>query len=158
MTNRQVTNLRKAFANYLSTDIKVSKTKLSKMIQSGGFLGRLFGLLLKQGLLLMKTVLKPLAKIVLITLGLTSAASAAGAGIHEKKGSGSTTLIISNEEMEGIMKIVKSLKDYDLLLKGVSESYVMKLGVMKSMLLGALGANLLGNMLAGKGIVEQEME
>ena len=62
LTNRQVAKLRKAFANYLSTDIKVSKTQLSKMIQSGGFLGRLFGPLLKTGLPLIKNVIKPLAK------------------------------------------------------------------------------------------------
>ena len=48
ITNRQVENLRKAFANYLSTDIKLSKTQLSKMIQLGGFLGRLLGPFLKQ--------------------------------------------------------------------------------------------------------------
>ena len=60
LTNRQVANLRKAFANYLSTDIKLSKTQISKMIQSGGFLGRLLGPLLKTGLPLMKNVIKPL--------------------------------------------------------------------------------------------------
>ena len=54
LTNRQVANLRKTFANYLSTDIKLSKTQLSKMIQSGGFLSRLLGLLLKTGLPLIK--------------------------------------------------------------------------------------------------------
>ena len=59
LTNRQVANLRKAFANYLSTDIKLSKTQISKMIQSGGFLGRLLGPLLKTGLPLMKNVIKP---------------------------------------------------------------------------------------------------
>ena len=84
LTNIQVANLRKAFANYLSTDIKLSKTQLSKMIQSGGFLGRLLGLLLKTGLPLIKNVIKPLAKSVLIPLGLTAAASAADAGIHKK--------------------------------------------------------------------------
>ena len=84
LTNRQVENLRKAFANYLSTDIKLSKTQISKMIQSGGFLGRLLGPLLKTGLPLMKHVIKRLAKNVLIPLGLTAAASAADAGIHEK--------------------------------------------------------------------------
>ena len=84
LTNRQVANLRKAFANYLSTDIKLSKTQLSKMIQSGGFLGRLLGPLLKTGLPLIKNVIKPLAKSVLIPLGLTAAASAADAGIHKK--------------------------------------------------------------------------
>ena len=73
LTNRQVANLRKAFANYLSTDIKLSKTQISKMIQSGGFLGRLLGPLLKTGLPLMKNVIKPLAKSVLFLLGLTAA-------------------------------------------------------------------------------------
>ena len=84
LTNRQVANLRKAFANYLSTDIKLSKTQISKMIQSGGFLGILLGPLLKTGLPLIKNVIKPLAKSVLILLGLTAAASEADAGIHKK--------------------------------------------------------------------------
>ena len=84
LTNRQVSNLRKVFSNHLSADIKLSKTQLSKMIQSGGFLGRLLGPLLKTGLPLIKNVIKPLAKSVLIPLGLTAAASAADAGIHKK--------------------------------------------------------------------------
>ena len=84
LTNRQVSNLRKVFKNYLSTDIKLSKTQLSKMIQSGGLLGRLLGPLLKTGLLLIKNVIKPLAKSVLIPIGLTAAALAADAGIHKK--------------------------------------------------------------------------
>ena len=92
-TNKQVANLCKAFANHLSTDIKLSKTQLSKMIQSGGFLGRLLGPLLKTGLLLIKNVIKPLAKSVLVPLGLTAAASAADAGIHKKiLGSGNRQL------------------------------------------------------------------
>ena len=69
LNNRQVANLRKAFANYLSTDVKLSKTQLSEMIQSGGFLGRLLGPLLKAELPLMKSVIQPLAKSVLIPLG-----------------------------------------------------------------------------------------
>ena len=84
LTNRQVANLRKAFANYLSTDIKLWKTQLSKMIQSGEFLGKLLGPLLKTGLPLIRNVIKPLAKSVLIPLGLTAAASAADVGIHKK--------------------------------------------------------------------------
>ena len=84
LTNRQVANIRKAFANKSSTDIKLSKTQLSKMIQSGGFLGRLLDPLLKKGLQLIKNVIKPLAKNVLIPLGLAAAASAADAGIHKK--------------------------------------------------------------------------
>ena len=84
LTNRQVENIRKAFANHLSTDIKLSKTQLAKMIQSGGFLGRHLGPLLKTGLPLMKSVIKSLAKSVLIPLALTAAASAADAGILKK--------------------------------------------------------------------------
>ena len=66
LTNRQVANIRKAFANNSSADIKLSKTQLSKMIQSGGFLGRLLGPLLKTGLPLIKNVIKLLAKSILI--------------------------------------------------------------------------------------------
>ena len=84
LTNRQVASLRKAFADRSSTDIKLSKTQLCKVIQSGGFLGRLLGSLRKTGLPLIKNVVKPLAKSVLIPLGLTAVASAADAGIHKK--------------------------------------------------------------------------
>ena len=124
ITNRQVSNRRKAFSNHLSANIKLSKTQLSKMIQSGGFLGRLLGPLLKTGLPLIKNVIKPLAKSVLIPLGLTVTASAADAGIHRKiLGSGNmTTLIISNNEIEDIIKIVKFLEYSCLLLKGVTET------------------------------------
>ena len=125
LTNRQVANIRKNFANHLSTDIKLSKTQLSKMIQSGGFLGRLLGPLLKTGLPLMKSAIKPLAKSVLISLRLTAAASAADAGIHKKilgSGHSNTTLIFSNHEIDDILKIAKSLEDSGVLLKGVSEA------------------------------------
>ena len=84
LTDRIVPNLRKSFANNSSADIKLSKTQLSKMIQSGGILGRLIGPLLRTGLSLIKNVIKPLAKSVLIPLGLTAAASASDAGIHKK--------------------------------------------------------------------------
>ena len=132
LTNRQVSNLRKVFSNHLSADIKLSKTQLSKMIQSGGFLGRLLGPLLKTGLPLIKNVIKPLAKSVLIPLGLTAAASAADAGIHKKiLGSGNTTLIISNNEIEDIIKIVKSLEDSGLLLEGVTETVQNKVKKQK---------------------------
>ena len=121
LTIRQVADLRKASVNYLSTDIKLSKTQLSKKIQSGEFLGRLLGPLLKTGLTLIKNVIKPLAKSVLFPLGLTTAASAADAGIHKKiLGSGNTTtLIISNDEMNDVIKIVNYLEDSGFLLKGV---------------------------------------
>ena len=131
LTESQVSNLRKSFTNNSSADIKLSKTQLPKMIQSGGFLSRLLGPLLKTGLPLIKNVIKPLAKSVLIPLGLTAAASAADAGIHkETLGSGNrhsssashTTLIISNNEMDDIIKIVKSLEESGLLLKEVTET------------------------------------
>ena len=80
LTNRKVTNLRKVVANNSSNDITLSKTQLSKMIQSGGFLDKLLGLLLKTGLPLTKTGIKPLARSVLIPLGLTAAASVADTG------------------------------------------------------------------------------
>ena len=158
LTNRQVANHCKAFANYLSTDIKLPKIQLSKMIQSGGFLGRLLGPLLKTGLPLIKNIIKRLAKSVLILLRLTAAASAADAGIHKKiLGSGNmTTLIISNDEIGDIIKIVKSLEDSGLLLKGVTETVQNEVKEQKggflSMLLGTLGASLLGNILTGQGI------
>ena len=83
LTDRQVSNIRKAFANNSSGAIKLLKTQLSKMIQSGGFLSRLLDPLLKTGLPLIKNVIKPLAKSVLIPLGLTAAASTVDAGIHK---------------------------------------------------------------------------
>ena len=125
------------------------------MIQSGGFLGRLLGPLLKTGLPLIKNVIKPLAKRILIPLGLTATASAADAGIHKKiLGSGhnrhsssvlhNTTLIISDNEMEDIIKIVKSLE--------VQNEVKEQKGGFLGMLLGTLGASLLGNILTGRGI------
>ena len=83
LTNRQVSNLCNAFPNHSSADTNLSKTQLSKMVKSGGFLGRLLGPLLKTGLPLIKNVIKPLAKSVLIPLGFTAAASAADAGIKK---------------------------------------------------------------------------
>ena len=160
LTNKQVANLHKAFANKLSAHLKLSKTQLSKMIQSGVFLGILLGLLLKTGLPLMKNIIKPLAKSILIQLGLTAAASAADAGMHKKilgSGNNTATLIISNNETKDIIKIVKSLEDSGLLLKGVSETIQNNAKEQKggflSMLLITLGASLLGNTLAGKGAI-----
>ena len=115
------------------------------MIQSGGFLGRLLGPLLKAGLPFIKNVIKTLAKSVLIPLGLTATASVAATGIHKKiLGSGK------------IIKIVKYLEDSGLLLKVVTETVRNEVKEQKggflSMLLGSLGASLLGNLLTGRGI------
>ena len=119
LSNTQVSKLRKAFPNKYSPNIKLSKTQLHKIGQSGGFLGRLLGPLLKTGL---SNVLKPLAKSVLITLRLTAAASATDSAIHKKMFGSGATLIISNKEMNDIMKIVKSLEKFGLLIKGISET------------------------------------
>ena len=111
--------IRKAFAKNTSTDTKLSKTQLSKMIQSGGFLGNLLGKLAGP---LMKVAMS-LAKNVLAPLGISVAMFAINGSIKKKMlGSGTTTLIISNDEMDNILKIVKSLEDSNLLLKGVSET------------------------------------
>ena len=138
------------------------------MIQSGVFLGGLLGPLSKTGWRLIKNVIKPLAKSVLTPLGLTAAASAADAGIYKKilrsgkrpldlaLPNNATTLIIWNDQMKDIIKIVKSLADSGLLLKGVSETIQNESRKQKggffSMLLSTLDASLLGNILAGKGI------
>ena len=158
LTDRQVSSIRKAFSNNSSVDIKFSKTQLSKIIQSVGFLGKLFGPLLKTGLPLIKNVITLLAKSVLIPLGLTAAASAEDAGIQKKilESGNTTTLIMSNKDIEDLIKIVKSLEDSGLLLKGVTESVQNEVKEQKSgflsMLLGTLGASLLGNLLTGKGV------
>ena len=123
LTNTQVSRLHKAFSNDSSSNIAFSKTQLSKITQSVGFLGRLLGPFTFYRLPLIGNVLKPLAKSVLIPLRLTAVASATDAAIRKKIfGSGFTTLIISNEEMEDIMEIVKSLETSGLLIKDTNET------------------------------------
>ena len=114
--------------------------------ESGEFLGRPSGPLLKIGLPLMKNVLKPLAKSVLIPLGLT-AASATETAIHKIIfGSGTKTLTISIEEVNDIKKIVESLEEPGLLIKGVSDKIQNEgneqKGEFLGMFLGTLGASL----------------
>ena len=118
------------------------------------------------GLPLMKSVLTPLAKTVLIPLGLTAGMSAAAAAIQKKiyasghpsdLNSRTTALIISNEEMEDIMKIVKSLGESGLLVKGISETIKNdakeRKGGFLPMLLGTLAASLLASALTGRGVI-----
>ena len=126
--------------------------------QSERLLGRPLGPLLKTGLPLMKNVLKPLAKSVLIPLGLTATVSATDKVIQKKIfWSGMTTFIISNEEMNEIIKIVKSFRESALIKKSVSEAIKNKAKRQRdeflSMLLDALGASLLVNLLVGKGVM-----
>ena len=154
LTTRQKAKLRNAFNNNMLTDLKLSRTRISKTIQSGGFSGLLLGILAGP---LMKVAI-PSAKYLLASLGITAAASAIDARIQKKiHGSGTTTLLISNKEMNDIMEIVQDLEDSNILLKGATKTIKNETEEQKggflSMLLGTLGASLLGNLLAGKGIV-----
>ena len=131
---------------------------MNKIGQSGGFLDRLLGLLLKTGLPLMKNVLKPLDKNVLILLGLTAAAAATDAAIYKKMfKSDNTTLIISNKKMNDIMKISKCIEESGSLIRDLSETIKIEVkkqkGEFLGMLLGTSGASLLGKLLTGKGTI-----
>ena len=159
LMTRQKAKLRKALNDNTSTDIKLSKAQITKIIQSDGFLGSLLSKLAGP---LMK-VAAPSAKNVLAPLGITATASAIDAGIQKKiHGSGTTTLIISDEEMNDIIKIVQALEDSNTLLKGLTNTIRNETKEQKgrflSMLLGTLGASLLGNLLAGKGIARAGAE
>ena len=159
LTTRQKTKLRNAFNNNMSTDLKLSRAQISKIRQSGGFLGsllsKLAGPLMKVAITLAKNVLAP--------LGIAAAASAIDAGIQNKiHDSGTTTLLISNEEMNDIMKIVQALEGSKILLKGVTktiknETKEQKEGFL-SMLLVTLGASLLGHLFAEKELQELVQE
>ena len=140
---------------------------MHKLGQSEGFSGRLLRPLVKNGLSLMKNLLKTLAKIVSIPLGLTAAASATDAAILKKMfgydcssdlASCATTLIFWNKEMNDIIKIVNSLEESSSLIKGVSETIKNEgkeqKGGFIGMLLGILVARLLGNLLTGKGTIK----
>ena len=118
---------------------------MHKTEQSRGFLGRFLGPLLKTGLELIGNLLKPLSKTAVIPLGLTAAASATDAAIDKKMfGSDTTTLIISNVEINDVMKIVQSLEESGLLIKGVIETIKNEAKEQQEeflgMLLGTLGA------------------
>ena len=154
LTTRQNTKLRNAINNNLATDIKLSKVQIKKLIQSGGFLGKLLSKLAGP---LMKVAL-PLAKNVLAPLGLTAAMSAIDGSIQKKIQGSRVKLIIEQEDMNGIMKIIEALENYGILLKGVTKTIENETkeqrGGLLGMLLGTLGASLLGNLLTGgKGIM-----
>ena len=137
----------------LSTDIKFSKAQIKKIIQSGGFLGKLLSKLADQ---LMKVAM-PLAKNVLEPLGLTAAMSAIDGSIQKKIHGSGVKLIVEQEDMNDIIKIIETLENSGILLKGVTktienETKEQREGFL-SMLLGTLGASLLGNLLTGKGMI-----
>ena len=126
----QVSRIRKTFANGSSANVKFSKTQLSKMVKLARFSGRFLGLLIKTGLPSIRNVLKPLAKSLLVPLGVTAVASATDAAIQKKSFGSShsldlaprtTTLTILNEELNNIIKVVIYLEDSSLLIKGVTE-------------------------------------
>ena len=156
LTTRQNTKLRNAINNNLTTYIKLNKAQIKKLIQSGGFLDKLLS---KLAGTLMKVAL-PLAKNVLAPLGLTAAMSAIDGSIPKKIHGSGVKLIIEQEEMNDIMKIIESLENSGILLKGVTKTIENETKEQKggflSMLLGTLGASLLGNLLSGgKGIVRE---
>ena len=155
LTTRQNTKLRNAINNNLATDIKLSKAQIKKLIQSGGFLGKLLSKLVGP---LMKAAL-PLAKNVLAPLGLTAGMSATDGSIQKKIHGSGVKLIIEQEDMNDIMKIIEALENSGILLKRVTkmienETKEQRGGGFLGMLLGTLGASLLGNLLTGgKGIM-----
>ena len=120
LTTRQKTELRNALNNNTSADKKFSKAQINKIIQSGRFLR---SLLSKLAVPLMKIAV-PLAKNVLAPLGITAAASAIDAGIQKKIHSSgtTTTLIISNKEMNDIIETVQAFEDSNNFLKGVTKT------------------------------------
>ena len=154
LTTRQTTKLRNAIENNMSTNIKFSKAHISRIIQSGGFLGSLLSKIADP----LKESSCSTCKNILTPLGITAAASAMD-GVIQKKihGSGTKTLIILNKEMNYIMKIVRALEDSDVLLKGFIKTIKYKTKEQKgdflSMLLVTLGASLLGNLLSVKETV-----
>ena len=154
LTTRQNTKLRNAINNNSATDIKLSKAQIKKIIQSGGLLGKLLSKLAGS---LIKVAL-PLAKNVLAPLCLTAAMSAIDGSIQKKIHGSVVNLIVEQEDMNDIMKIIKALENSGILLKGVSKTIKNETkeqrGGFLSMLLGTLGASLLGNLsTGGKGIV-----
>ena len=153
LTQKQVEKLIDKIENNMSTDIKLSKVQINKIIKEGGNLGRLLMSFLPESI-------KPAISIgrnILAPLGLSATMSATDAAIQKKMYcSGITTLIISNDDIDDLIKIVTALEEHDVLLKGTSKTIKNETkeqrGGFLRMLLGTLGASLLGNLLTGKGL------
>ena len=142
---------------------KIIKNSFAEIGQPGGFLGRLLGPLLKNGLSLIGNVIKSLAKSVLIPLGLTATVSATDTTIHKRIfGSRFTKRILFNKEMKDIKKIVKPLEGSGLLIKGANETSKneskKQKGEFLGRLLGIQEVSLLGNLLTGKGAIATSHE
>ena len=149
LTTRQSTKLRNAINNNMATDIKLSKAQIKKLIPSGGFLGKLLSKLAGP---LMKVAM-PLAKNVLAPLGLTAAMSTIDGSIQKKINGSGDKLIIEEEDVDDIMKIIKALQNSGILLKGVTKTIENETKEQRGGFLSML-LSLLGNLLTtGKGIV-----
>ena len=156
LINNEIKDIMKVIKSSENRGTLLKGTTRNITSQEGGLLNFLRPLM-TAGLPLMKNAFTPLAKKVLLPSGLSVGMSATEAAIQKKiYGSGTTALIISNEEMEDKMKIVKSLEESGLLVKGVSETIkneTKQKGGFLSMLLGTLAASLLGRALTGKGVI-----
>ena len=161
LTSNQYSSLEKAFSNYLSKDVKLSKSQLKNLVQQGSFLGKLLAPLMKFAL--------PLAKNVLAPLGLSTGVSLIDGGIKKSMlGSGVNSdnkmnnnhnhiqFIISTGDVNDIIKIIELLEEHNFLINGISETVKNEVNEQKggflSLLLRTLGASILGNLLSGKGI------
>ena len=148
LTQRQFEKLIDKIKNNMSTDIILSKLQINKIIKEGGNLGKLLmsslPKLIKPAISLGKNILAP--------LGLSAAMSTTDAAIQEKMyGWGNKTLIISDNDMNDLIRIVSALEEHDILLKGTSKTIKNKTKKRKGEF-GTLGASLLGNLLTGKGM------
>ena len=153
MTTRQNAKLRNPINNNIASNIKLSRAQIKKLMQSGGFLGTLLSKLVGP---LMKVAM-PLAKNGLAPLSLTAAMSAIDGSIQKKIHGSGIKLIIEQNDMNDIIKIIETLENSGILLKGVTKTIENETkeqrGGFLSILLGILGASLLGNLLTGKGMM-----
>ena len=154
LTTRQIASLRNAFNNNMSTDLKLFKAQINKIIQSGGFLGSLLSKLADESI---NESSNSFNKKCFRTI-MHNSSSLSNRCRNSEKNTWLWNNNISNEETNDIMKIVPALEDSNILLKGVTkiignETKEQKGGFL-NMLLGTLDAILLGNLLSGKGIVK----
>ena len=135
----------------MSTDVKLSKVQINRILKEGGNLGRLLMNFLPK---LIKPAIS-IGKNILAPLGLSAVMSATDVAIQKKMyGSGNKILITSNNDLNDLIKIATALKEHDVLVKGTNKAIKNKIkkqeGGFLSMLLGTLGAPLRGNLLTGK--------
>ena len=119
LTQTQINKLREKVENHMSTDIKLSKSQINKLLKEEGALGSILARFLQK-------VIKPalsLGKNILAPLGLSAAMSATDAVIQKKMyGIGTKTVEFSNKDLDDMTKIVKALEDSDVLMKGMTKT------------------------------------